>query len=183
MSNYQMIPIYLVVGLVVIIIKGFFWIWATNTILENKGYKENWSIFAFFFGFIAFVFACTEPDVVIEQKKPALTRTIRKARYAKLVPSGFWSCKCGKRYSSNTPSCSCGIYKYEAKRENSETRRNEARVAQEYAEFLRQSKLIRLLEKAEHDNIQRVKEYKSLLDTGAMTIDEFEKRKRVLLDL
>lgn len=184
MDTYTMnLVLWLVVFLVVFIIRGFFWIWATNTILENKGYKEKEYFFPFFFGLIAFVVALTTTDVVIEPEKPMLPRKIRKARYAKLVLSGFWWCKCGKRYSSNTAVCSCGINKNEAMRDFNETQQNKARAAREKAECLRHIKLIRILEKAEHDNIQRVKEYKSLLDSGMMTIDEYNKRKRVLLDL
>ncbi len=54
------------------IIWGIIWGFATHKVIENKGYYENWFWWGFFFGFIAFIVACTKPDkrsVYIEDTK------------------------------------------------------------------------------------------------------------------
>jgi len=41
---------------------GIIWGVATNTVIRNKNYNENWFLWGFFFGFIAFIVALTKPE-------------------------------------------------------------------------------------------------------------------------
>lgn len=43
-------------------ILGILWGIATNKVIENKGYQENWFWWGFFFNFIGFVVALTKPE-------------------------------------------------------------------------------------------------------------------------
>ncbi len=45
-------------GIIVGCIFGF----ATNAIIRNKGYQENWFWWGFFFGFIAMLVALSKPN-------------------------------------------------------------------------------------------------------------------------
>lgn len=173
----------LIFGLIINFCISLFWVYATNEILRNKGYKEKWYLFPFFLGLFAFVMASVQTDVTPKEHTIALTGTIRKARYAKLLPSGVWTCVCGKTRSSKTHMCNCGHYRDESIQAFREKREESLRANQKKAEIARQKKLIRLLEKAEYDNIQRVREYKASLDAGTITLLDFEKKKKNLLSL
>ena len=52
-----------IVSLIVVIVWGVIWGFATNSVISNKGYDSNWFWWGFFFGFIAFIVALTKPDV------------------------------------------------------------------------------------------------------------------------
>ena len=44
------------------IIWGIIWGFATNAIIHNKGYDENWFWWGFFFGIFALIVALTKPE-------------------------------------------------------------------------------------------------------------------------
>ena len=44
------------------IIWGIIWGFATNAIIHNKGYDENWFWWGFFFSIIAVIVAATKPE-------------------------------------------------------------------------------------------------------------------------
>lgn len=45
------------------------WGWAVKKIVENKGYRENWFWWGFFFGIIALLVALTKPDKNTHQEQ------------------------------------------------------------------------------------------------------------------
>jgi len=51
------------------------------------------------------------------------------------------------------------------------------------AEMIKRQMLQRLLRKTEFESIQKIKEYKALLDDGAITPEEFSLIKKQLLNL
>lgn len=53
----------IILYLVIYGIYGSIWGWAVKKIIENKGYRENWFWWGFFFGFIALLVALTKPDL------------------------------------------------------------------------------------------------------------------------
>lgn len=53
----------LVVYLAIYCVWGSVWGWAVNKVIENKGYRENWFWWGFFFGMIAMLVALTKPDL------------------------------------------------------------------------------------------------------------------------
>lgn len=49
--------------LIIWAVQGAIWGFATNKIVENKGYDENWFWWGFFFGLIALLVALSKPTV------------------------------------------------------------------------------------------------------------------------
>ena len=58
---YYITPLNLFIGLFCGI--GSIWGRVTRNIIRNKGYKENWFWWGFFFGFMAVIVALTKPDI------------------------------------------------------------------------------------------------------------------------
>ena len=48
--------------IILVIGMGVVWGYATNTIIHNKGYSENWFWWGFFFGLIAVIVAACKPQ-------------------------------------------------------------------------------------------------------------------------
>lgn len=103
-------------------IQGCVWGWAVNKIVENKGYRENWFWWGFFFGLLALLVALTKQDLPKVSGESASyfgdTSSVvgknyvfkgfgetRKADYAK----GEWRCThCGTINASYVGTCGCG---------------------------------------------------------------------------
>lgn len=112
----------LVVYLIIYCIWGSVWGWAVNKIIENKGYRENWFWWGFFFGMIALLVALTKPDLprTVDESSSYFGDSSsivgknyvfkgfgseRKADYAK----GEWRCThCGTVNASYVGTCGCG---------------------------------------------------------------------------
>jgi hypothetical protein len=75
----------------IIIISAIIWaiIWgiATNKVIQNKGYEENWFLWGFLFSFIAFIVACTKPSKTIDYMSEADRVDLIK-KYKDLMDSG-----------------------------------------------------------------------------------------------
>ena len=75
----------------VIIISVIIWaiIWgiATNKVIQNKGYEENWFLWGFLFGVIAFIVACTKQPQNIDYISEADRVDLIK-KYKDLMDSG-----------------------------------------------------------------------------------------------
>lgn len=52
-----------VMYVVIYCVWGSVWGWAVNKVIENKGYRDNWFWWGFFFGMIAMLVALTKPDL------------------------------------------------------------------------------------------------------------------------
>ena len=52
----------MLVAIIVLLVKGCVWGFVTQTIIENKGYYENWFWWGFFFGLIAVLIALSKPE-------------------------------------------------------------------------------------------------------------------------
>lgn len=53
----------ILVYVVIYCVWGSVWGWAVNKVIENKGYRDNWFWWGFFFGMIAMLVALTKPDL------------------------------------------------------------------------------------------------------------------------
>ena len=110
---------YWAIILIAFIIWGVVWGTATQAVINNKGYEENWFFWGFFFGFIALIVACA---------KPVASSVNSTNEYGKLIGN------------------------------------NERKGV------------------SEEEKADAILKYKNLLDVGAITQEEYEKKKNELLD-
>ena len=141
-----MLPI---IYFVLVIFWGAVWGVATNAIIQNKGYSENWFWWGFFFSLIAVLVALSKPQV--QNSENTVQAAAEKRDQAMLSDNG-WKCdKCGRTNPSYTGTCVCGQSKL----------RSEAQVKQRLEEKRKMAAA-----KRESDAIEKVKRYKELLDSG-----------------
>ena len=144
-------------GIVIgIIIWGVIWGVATNKVIENKGYDENWFWWGFIFGFIALIVAAAKPEVRSSTPVPSSSASTSTPQQLtsidqKTLANGGWKCTCGRVNPSYTGTCSCGKKK-------------------------------RDIEEEQHlEQLKKLKDYKELLDSGVISSEEYEKKKKELL--
>lgn len=156
-----------VIWIIGIVIWGSIWGVATNAVIRNKGYDENWFWWGFFFGFIAVLVALSKPQVSYDEE--VADHEAEKAREQAILSSNGWKCsKCGRVNPSYTGTCGCGTSKMQS----------EALLRK------REEEKRKILEsQSETDNVKKIKEYKELLDSGIITQEEFDKKKAELLKL
>lgn len=174
MGNHVLV---LLISLVITIAWSVFWGCMTNKIIENKGYAENWFWWGFFFGLIAFIIACTKPEChSFYMEKPShltnLSRENDPEWEASMINSNGWKCRrCKRVNASYVGTCSCGNTK--AANSQSNTAAKPQATVQKPANNTSEEK----------DNIQKVRQYKQLLDEGIISHEEYEKKRKELLDL
>ena len=157
--------------ILILIIHGVIWGVATQVVINNKGYEENWFWWGFFFGLIAFIVACVRPREMDYTEfnsymnyKKTLDQAADEVRNEQTLAEGGWKCTCGKVHASYVSSCVCGTNKRQILTKQD--------AQQETA-----------VNTDEQNNISAIKEYKELMDSGAITPEEFEAKKKQLLGL
>lgn len=158
--------------LIGLIIGGFIWGYVCNYIIDSKGYNENWFWWGFFFGIIAVIVAATRPENRSMLHTPDGRRidkyghvieNLSPNRMQEMIDAGGWQCaKCNQLNAKYVTTCNCGISKEES-------------------EELRKKEKIFNQESKEKDKVETLKEYKSLLDMGIISSEEFEGYKQKLL--
>lgn len=150
----------MVIILVTYIVQGIIFGIATNKIIENKGYSNNWFWWGFFFGIIALLVSLSKPINNVEQNKDDFWYdTLQSARKNKTLKEGGWECAFCHTVNENYVSiCSCGKTKKDTEQNIKEKESN-----------------------TELDTIELIKKYKELLDSGIITQEEFDKKKQSLL--
>lgn len=158
--------------IIVSVLVGCLWGAATFTINQNKGHYENGFWWGFWLGWIGLIIVLCKPNcnyphysapsqsVATPSDKP------HPAIASQPVPNGGWQCACGRVHAAYVSSCACGRSKIPMPVA-------EAEVSAEPDADIRDS---------EERIITLLKEYKALLDCGAITQDEFEKKKNQLLN-
>lgn len=90
----------------------------TRQIIKNKGYKENWYWWGFFFGIPAIMVALIKPEAPIEYAPDRPRRDIQKAATMPGLQDdkefAFWNCICGRQNASYTNTCACSRTREEA---------------------------------------------------------------------
>lgn len=163
--------VYIIAG----IVWGVIWGFATNKVIENKGYSENWFWWGFFFGFIAFIVALTKSDAHRSQYSSSSS-----IAYIEPVVKSADTWKCGKcgRYNSGF-SCDCGMLRGDnamfLKKQAAEKAKAEAEAKAKQEQMAS--------DQQELDNLKKIKEYKDLLDSGVISQEEFDAKKKQLLGL
>lgn len=171
-----------------IAIWGSIWGFATNAVISNRGYDENWFWWGFFFGFIAFIVACTKPQNSSSYSAPAYMhndppairvmqdeerKTISREEEKRRLTTGGWKCTCGRVNPAYTGTCACGRTQQSVRAENL------AQIAAREQKKVEETQATK--DAAELINLQKLKEYKSLLDLGVITQEEFDKKKTEIL--
>lgn len=160
--------IYLIISFVIACIFGAI----TKTINENKGYEGGfaWGFWLSWIGII--IVSCKEP-----------VRTQHKATPSQVASSDGWECKCGRYHPSYISTCPCGINRRDLisppppiSNENIPLQQNPPAKTELSTTSKRPVSLV-----DETNTITALKEYKALLDSGIITQDEFDAKKKDLL--
>ena len=155
---------------IVILIYGVVMGFATQIVIENKGYHDNWFWWGFFFGIIALIVAAARPQCgALGETNPVLTEEQEKKnelrrKDERILQEDGWKCICGKINASYVGTCSCGRTRrdIEALESKSEKEKNQV---------------------GEAERLSQLQQYKELLDCGALTEEEFAAKKKQLLNL
>ena len=138
-------------------------------IAENKGYDDGakWFLYGFFLGILGVLLTCISPD----NSKPTYTSSNSDSllsRAAADTPDPTdWKCEfCGKYNPKYTGTCSCGKSHVESIKKH---------------EALKEQANLQAKKADESSRLDRLKKYKELLDMGAITQEEFDKKKKELL--
>ncbi len=99
----------LLIYLMILIGVGWFWGWVVSSIIENKGYDENWFWWGFFFGVFAMAVALTKPDCYTYDS--SYNNYMQAERDEERLSHGGWKCSCGRVNASYTGTCACGLKK------------------------------------------------------------------------
>lgn len=163
---------------IIAIIWGVVWGVAVNKVIENKGYSENWFWWGFFFGFIALIVALSKPEIrsTIHSNHPLLNRkeasennfrnenSNTNSLVGEMTKDG-WKCFCGRLNPKYTGTCDCG------------------RSRQELQQIRKNNEKMRAKSNDTVLVANNIKQYKELLDIGAITSEEYEAKKKELLNL
>ena len=167
----------------------------TNEILKNKGYSENWFWWGFLFGIWAILFAFIKPDLTrtysdnqvntflhdyaeeeYNRRNNVSGEKSQNINDIKIIDNGGWKCSCGRINASYVGTCGCGRLKSEVDKKVKE---------QEGADSVNAcAETTPKLEKEnEIKNLEYIVKLKELLDAGVITQEEFEAKKKKLLDI
>lgn len=104
----------------------------------------------------------------------------RSVHNEQLLASGGWECSCGRVQADYVSTCSCGKNKREVLRAQLEKGQEEKRQV----ESKEQEMVKKYTENMDERNkVTAIKEYKELMDAGIISPEEFEAKKKQLLDL
>ena len=146
--------------------------WAkwVNSIIRNKGYHEDWFWIAFFFPWPALIYALSKPES--RYKNDYYASTTHLSRVAEsVVPENGWKCiKCGRGNAVYVGTCACGNTKFD----NKYVRNSNKKTAASEID----SKKLKQISVADE-----ISKFKKLLDEGVISAEEFEKKKKQLLDM
>ena len=163
--------------IIIAIIWGCIWGAATNVVIQNKGYDENWFWWGFFFGFIALLVAMSKPDnnsknyLVPTHLTESSTHLTQSAK--SIVPKDGWKCiKCGRGNSSYVGTCACGNTKLSNNNYSNNNNLNN-----------KNSNNKPMAPAVPISSADEIAKFKRLLDDGVITQEEFEKKKKQLLGL
>ena len=85
---------------------------ATDVVIKNKGYYDNWFWWGFFFGTVALIVAWAKPQRITHgtpsrySEAPFYKNT--PTHDEQLLSDGGWACSCGMVNASYVSTCCCG---------------------------------------------------------------------------
>lgn len=165
--------------LLIICIWGIIWGFVCCKIIENKGYDDSgmWFLWGFLFSFVAAIVALSKPENHKTVQNTSSSYEGRASLFASkplnaqiAAGAGEWKClHCGKINNNYVGTCSCGWTK-------DETKAIAERAAASKIDAVAQPKPVDSTQ-----NFEAIKKLKELLDMGAITQEEFDKKKNELL--
>jgi len=160
-----------------VVIWGLIWGFATLHVNESKGYDGGFWL-GFFLGFIGLIIVACKANNSYKNDYASsilLSEVTKESNDRRLLASGGWKCtRCGRVNPSYTGTCGCGGTKYGIQ----EIKQIEPEVVKK-PEVIKES----VKNQQEIDNLKLIKEYKDLLDSGIITQEEFNLKKKQLLGL
>lgn len=151
---------------------------ATMKISQSKGYDGGF-LWGFLLGFIGLIVVLCKPNCKNDPVPSTSTRS----------PQGPYSWKCAKCGLYNTGyRCQCGLYKGESTQlEKEKSEQKQARIREE----IRQANAVKEetvesgkdIADSELENLKKIRLCKELLDCGAITQEEFDRKKAEYLNL
>ena len=157
--------------LIGVVIWGIIWGVVAKAVITNKGYEEEGTKYfwlGFFFSFIPVIVAATKPQRIQRYENRSAPSSHRDSE-REILSNGGWRCDCGQVNYNYVSSCRCGRSKWEVEQRRFKEKMKAAKEAEE--------------RKPEKSNAEQIKEYKELLDIGAITQEEFDAKKKQLLGL
>jgi len=155
-DGYGDVILYWILIIIFAIIISCVWGYAVQKIIYNKGYTDDWFWWGFFFGIIALLAALSRPD----NSNRYTTFVHSKNEETDMLSRGGWKCNnCNRVLANYVGSCSCGNTRANNVKKEKEGVVNSTSVSNE------------------------LREYKSLLDSGIITQEEFDTKKKQLLGL
>lgn len=157
---------------------GICCVWGAITwkINDYKGYASGGFWWGFFLGWIGVIVVACKSNVrgytmtgwkcICGKVHSDYVNTCacgRTRNTVSSVPEGHWTCKCGRIHAPYVTSCICGVTKRDA---------SKPAVPEHTASD----------NTSEQDTVRLLKEYKDLLDAGALTQEEFDTKKKQLLE-
>lgn len=185
-AAYGGLIIYVIIIVAIACVFGF----ATKKIIENKGYSENWFWWGFFFWLIAVLVALSKPDINNRYNqyntpngRPPLSSGAGAGNYTS--PLSKAAAETQKKQQENVMLRNGGWRCSRCETVNPSTNRvcSKCTLSKEYSENWVAIQEKESKEKQELENAQKIKAYKDLLDSGAITQEEFDKKKAELLNL
>ena len=163
-----------IIGLSISIIFGSI----SQQIMEEKGYGKAGFWSGFQHGIFGIAQAKAMPDLKERDNQRALIKALGPAhRDNELLTNGGWRCsKCGAVNAGYVGTCGCGTTKYESEHpqpvvQNVKTTNPAGNISEE-------KKVDN-----EYEKIKILKEYKNLLDDGVLTAEEYEQKKKAIMNL
>lgn len=157
---------WLIALIFIYLIQGIIFGFATDTAIKNKGYFDNWFWWGFFFGLIALLVALSKPDCHASQETISPNPPSRSDETGK---NHRWECAfCHLTNEDYITTCCCG-----KSRQDTEEK---LQAEKKKIETKKETK------KSETDTIDLLERYKKLLDSGALTQEEFDDKKKEILN-
>ena len=167
------------------IIGGLIWGFIAKAIMDNKGY-ENHGYFwwGFFFGLIPVIIAACKPTCYSQQSitHPAFSpSSVYTSSNAANLAGCSWKCICGQTNANYIGTCSCGRSRRDVERCLAEPKERETVAALSNKENTQDSP--KTSAKNQMEGIATIKAYKDLLDSGVISQEDFDKKKKELLNI
>lgn len=156
------------------IVWAIIWGFVCRAIVINKGYVDDgtkWFFLGFLFSIIAVIVAACKPAVV--NAGDTAVRVAQSPSSRTTDRNGYWTCACGNKNPESVAYCICG--RKRAMPGASDTRSTSRSYSNSSYSAPRTE--------TGKSPAEQIKEFKGLLDAGIITQEEYDAKKKKLLDI